>query len=168
MGLGSKLKGAWRKVEKESKRAVNKAAGALPGSLGGRAIGAALNAFLPGAGLLADSFFGTNGLSNAGGAVGGAAGYDTGYENLERMGKAMIDRAMGKQPEVADPSWVDTQGTASNEGVAMDPNDERRKRAAASYSLSRTRAVRTGRVLGGNLGGAGTGGGSSAKTGGSV
>lgn len=160
MGLGSKLKGAWRKVEKESKRAVNKAAGAMTSGAGGSWLGVGLGTLIPGVGVVAGSFLGA--------AVGGAAGWDVGYRGQERMVKGAIDDAMGKQPEVADPSWVDTQGTASNEGVAMDPNDERRKRAAASYSLSRTRAVRTGRVLGGNLGGAGTGGGSSAKTGGSV
>ena len=168
MGLGSKLKGAWRKVEKEAKRTVNKAAGALPSGVGGAAVGAFVNGIAPGLGYLANSFLGPDGLVTAGSAVGSAAGYDTGYRNLERMGKAMVDDMMGKQPEVADPSWGETQTTASNEGVAMDPNDERRKRAAASYSLSRTRSVRAGRVLGGNLGGAGTGGGSAAKTGGSV
>lgn len=160
MGLGSKLKGAWRKVEKEAKRTANKAAGAMTSGAGGSWLGVGLGTLIPGVGVVAGSFLGS--------VVGGAAGWDVGYRGQERMVKGAIDDAMGKEPEVENPSWTDAQATASNEGAAYDPNDERRKRAAASYSLSRTRSVRTGRVLGGTIGGAGTGGGSSAKTGGSV
>lgn len=83
--------------------------------------------------------------------------------------KGGIKRAVGMDTETPEVGpWTDTQNTLSNEGEASLGNDERRRRLAAGYSLKRTSAAKTGKVLGGTRGGTGTGGASVRKSGGTV
>lgn len=85
--------------------------------------------------------------------------------------KGGIKRAMGMpDADAEDPSAFVDQNTLTNEasGAAASEEEVRRRRLGAQYSLKRTAAARTGRVLGGSRGGAGTGGHSVRNTGGSV
>ncbi|MBE6400872.1 MAG: hypothetical protein E7037_02405 [Verrucomicrobia bacterium] len=83
--------------------------------------------------------------------------------------KGGIKRMVGMDTEAPDVApWTDTQNTLTNEGQSELGNDERRKRLAAQYSLKKTSAAKSGKVLGGTRGGPGTGGASIRKSGGSV
>lgn len=157
MGFLSK---AWKEVKRTAKRVGKEATRAADKATGGALAGSF-------AGTLAGAVFGPPGMV-IGSALGAYAGQDVGYSGMETMARNTIDAMLGKEPDPAVPYWTQALGTASNEGATKETDDERRRRLAAGYSLSSTRSARAGKVLGGTIGGAGTGGASSTKTGGTV